>query len=652
MMPTALRPPPSLAVPSTQNTAPVLDFRCLYTYDLRRKAKRWQDGLARFHTFNKRVMVYDEPRNFIGDTHWREPEPIQDGDELQLDKGILIQIGEATGKTDQDISGIFEKRKAAPIDENRSPARTERPHASAPILNIVTPAANSQLKPRTLNSLLGTPKGQLGRATLPSKSPYEVHKARGIENEGEGRSLKRQRISNLSASDTVATTASRSSVPGTASGPHMSRSLHRPASKETDRTLEKSDKQSIRPSHEPPIRPASSISQNEGQRRQALQESDPRNQRSLAPAMRKAPRPISKLSNGIIHPPKVIDVLSDGSQDHVNQGSRLRIVSSKPRKKLMYRDLIPQVRYTKDDSSEGLPIEHGDKVAARPVTSALDPLSQFHHEEQDRLKSRLEKHDLMRAPAPPVLDEAEIIDTEALTIVPDKISDVQADIQHDNDPSSSEIQGNHLPKISRPLMSNSTIDDDDMQFVAEEARPVDDPNSELTKMDAILLSRPQQPPQHMPSTKNRQIANPIRPPEPRTSVLPSPPSPRNRSRPSLPSNLEAKAPDQSVSIPQKPMTPPLPPQHGATLSRPFKRCLSAMAPATTTVTIQPAKRSLRKTVSDTGTLRSGAKAGTELAPVGAEPAPDPWSSEAWDLFGWRREDFAKRKMEREARDDD
>jgi hypothetical protein len=60
---------PSLSIPPSQNTAPVLEFNCLYTHDIRRKQKRWQDGFLRFHTFNKRVMVYDVPRNFIGDMH-------------------------------------------------------------------------------------------------------------------------------------------------------------------------------------------------------------------------------------------------------------------------------------------------------------------------------------------------------------------------------------------------------------------------------------------------------------------------------------------------------------------------------------------------------------------------------------------------------
>ncbi|KAI9884101.1 MAG: hypothetical protein M1823_004105 [Watsoniomyces obsoletus] len=108
----ATSPPASLAVPPTQNTALVLEFRCLYTHDLRRKSKRWQDGFLRFHTFNKRVMVYDLPRNFVGDCHWRGNNDLDDGDELELESsGALVQVGEVIGRTEQDLSGLFDKRQ-------------------------------------------------------------------------------------------------------------------------------------------------------------------------------------------------------------------------------------------------------------------------------------------------------------------------------------------------------------------------------------------------------------------------------------------------------------------------------------------------------------------------------------------------------------
>lgn len=111
-------------VAPSQNTAPVLEYRCLYTHDLRRKAKRWQDGHLRFHTFNKRVMVYDLLRNFIAGSHW-QPEPgskatqVEDGDELTLDKnGVMVQVEEREGVVHTDLSGLLMKRGAQDASES------------------------------------------------------------------------------------------------------------------------------------------------------------------------------------------------------------------------------------------------------------------------------------------------------------------------------------------------------------------------------------------------------------------------------------------------------------------------------------------------------------------------------------------------------
>src|SRR5438045_9342214 len=93
------------------NSAPVLEYRCLYSSDIRRKQKRWQDGRIKFHTFNKRVMVYDDRGNFVGDTHWREDYAFAEGEELELERaGFLIQVSEYVGKRDQDLTELLEKR--------------------------------------------------------------------------------------------------------------------------------------------------------------------------------------------------------------------------------------------------------------------------------------------------------------------------------------------------------------------------------------------------------------------------------------------------------------------------------------------------------------------------------------------------------------
>lgn len=182
------------AVPSTQNTAPVAKFRCLYTYDLRRKAKRWHDGFLRFHTFNRRIMVYDTPGNYIGDHHWRQDGGIQDGDELELDKGVLVQVCECIEKTQTDISALFEKKRSSQgSPQTKDPLTQSRP---TPTTTPMRPTlARSSQTPRPLYDLLGIKKTPIGRAITP-KSPYEQRypPARSVDKgQNSERAPKRQR---------------------------------------------------------------------------------------------------------------------------------------------------------------------------------------------------------------------------------------------------------------------------------------------------------------------------------------------------------------------------------------------------------------------------------------------------------------------------
>lgn len=203
-----LPPLPSSQAPPTQNTAPVARFRCLYTHDLRRKAKRWQDGYLRFHTFNRRVMVYDDTGNYIGDHHWRDTSTeVQDGDELELDKGgVLVQVGECLERTQTDVSVLWERRNAnengtgSPVktqiqnlhqiqsqDQSQSSQNaiqqqrnvaesasiTMIPMTKDSVLRSAVPQSLSQAPSKSLNELLGIKKmSPIGRSVIP-KSPYE-----------------------------------------------------------------------------------------------------------------------------------------------------------------------------------------------------------------------------------------------------------------------------------------------------------------------------------------------------------------------------------------------------------------------------------------------------------------------------------------------
>lgn len=164
----------SMDVPPDQNTAPVLEFRCLYSADTRRKQKRWQDGRLKFHTFNKRVMVFDEKANLVGDAHWREKAPLDEGAELELERnGILVTVTEFIERRDQDLTELIDKRvrereeRFIARNGDSSPARS-----AASVIRSQTIAA-AHLKPKPLNSILGTPYGHYGKAFIPNTSPFE-----------------------------------------------------------------------------------------------------------------------------------------------------------------------------------------------------------------------------------------------------------------------------------------------------------------------------------------------------------------------------------------------------------------------------------------------------------------------------------------------
>ncbi|CAG7962281.1 unnamed protein product [Penicillium nalgiovense] len=154
---------------SPQVTASVAKFRCLYTHDLRRKSKRWHDGYLRYHKFNKRVMVYDDQGNFIGDHHWRSPDDVQDGDEMELDKGVLIEVTENMGTTETDITTLYEKKKSSQgSPQSREPA-SQVPRTSASVSASVSAPLRSSQSFRSLNDLLGIKRTSIGHLV----SPYE-----------------------------------------------------------------------------------------------------------------------------------------------------------------------------------------------------------------------------------------------------------------------------------------------------------------------------------------------------------------------------------------------------------------------------------------------------------------------------------------------
>ena len=182
--------------PGVQTSAAINEFKCLFTHDKRQKRKRWKDGLLRFHTFNKRIMVYDEPQNFVGDMHWRSEDPVAEGDELEFDT-FLVEIQEALCTVQQDLTGIHKSLDARRAERQLDPHRvqhqitlTQKGFSS----NAMDQARVDRLAARPLSSVLAANRGPIGRSSMQQLSPYEQREARILQEGDETPQPKRRKI--------------------------------------------------------------------------------------------------------------------------------------------------------------------------------------------------------------------------------------------------------------------------------------------------------------------------------------------------------------------------------------------------------------------------------------------------------------------------
>lgn len=164
---------------SAPSTATVLEFRCLFTHDLRRKQKRWQDGRLKYHTFNARIMVYDERGNSVGDMHWHGEYDFGEGEEVQLDRGgVIVQVEDLVERKETDLSELVDKRVQEKQQRQmqqlaRSGASGAVPPRSLPRPPIVAPDRAQPPRHRPLHHVIGTPTGHHGKALVPKESPFE-----------------------------------------------------------------------------------------------------------------------------------------------------------------------------------------------------------------------------------------------------------------------------------------------------------------------------------------------------------------------------------------------------------------------------------------------------------------------------------------------
>ncbi|XRM44828.1 hypothetical protein ABZX51_007936 [Aspergillus tubingensis] len=320
------RSTPSMNVPATQNTAPVIRFRCLYTYDMRRKAKRWQDGFLRYHTFNKRIMVYDVAGNYVGDHHCRQDEGIQDGDELELDNGALIEVCEPVERTETDLSGLHSNKRKGQGSPSQRPGGTPTP--TTVVYNSSTPARPSlpsQQKPtRSLNDLLGikktpTPTQRAGSPQTGSTSNHTLP-VNGKENERVDYPAKRKKTE--TASEKVARRREPASVDLTGPEPEMSRRQTEATSIAHSRTNDPKNRTTAPPiSHLKPTHQTNNIPQ----RKQTAPN---------PPKPREPPQPQPPTPEAEAEPPR--------NNDPPANILRLPSKTKPSRKKLMYHTIIAQ----------------------------------------------------------------------------------------------------------------------------------------------------------------------------------------------------------------------------------------------------------------------------------------------------------------------
>ena len=375
-------------------------------------------------------MVYDNPRNYIGDCHWREDGLLQDGDEIKLDRGVLIQVGQATGSMEQDLSGLFEKRKKAPVVpvEDIALPQIQSIAAEMPAITQL-----SQLRAKSLNALLGTPKGRVGRAALPTKSPYELRQE--IENHewSNDRPAKRQRIEPQLQENARPDPLPLPKTPAVPKGsddrddrtnidPTHNPRRRKADVKEAEQTraistvTEIANPINLHEKQNPPKRVERILSNSRSRDKPGVRGMEERHKANSAakPASTAIETPPSlsnsncqpshnKKSNSFAagHTPsrrssavEPVDLISEEETIPIDaqpkERMRLQIAAHKPRKKLMYRDLLPQ-RNVAVDASPGYRGSEERSKAGRNVRRRKDPMARFHQQEQDQLKSRLEK---------------------------------------------------------------------------------------------------------------------------------------------------------------------------------------------------------------------------------------------------------------------
>ena len=630
----------------------------------------------RFHTFNKRIMIYDVPRNFIGDTHWRGDEAVQDGDELQLEKGVLVQVGEAIGSIEQDLTALFEKKRQK---QAGSPGKTTSPPRPTLLATAGSMTAHlSQRRPKSLNALLGTPRGPHGRATVSTKSPYEHRQPGENDNIEDGRAFKRQRLDSRPNwnTDTPLWVRTAGSQGSPRDRPieklHVASSASK-STKDTDREIIKvdsSDEDAPAPLH---------VTHNKSSRdrnRQNQHKSSPD-----TPSFFLSQSPYNSPSGAGTACPDVLaesldsPLTTDKQAAPVHTASRvivnpLRIVSRKPRKKLMYKDLLPQRPPSRGDAGDRRrqASEDGSKILESVVSECAGTgkdFSKLGYAEKTPKKARSRKGKQQAEHDPPESSEAFRETDRGINVATSGVPLAASKLARkrlDRNPNTSitvgvKDMGPHMVPLSKSPTSIS--EPAPYGFTKAPARTsyvtrgTSNTDLEPSELDKILLARPGSTGISASSDcKNRgpKVSEPNTSPKDPPITSQTVPEPIHSELeninipPRKPQALQIKptvVPQPQLVVQSRPQRvpsrppPPLLSHPRSPLRNSRSESDNVRPPAANKA--PPPKGSLQKATSDMTGLRSKARDAVEPV-IGRRMLEDkdlgPWSHEAFDLFGW------------------
>ena len=607
-------------------------------------------------------MVYDDARNFIGDTHWRGSGPVQDGDELQLDKGVLIQLGEEIARTEQDLTKLLEKRKKAPYVESSAPATvppTSMPNPTPHSVEQAPVAVSSVLRPKSLNVLLGTPKGRLGRAALPQKSPHDLRIEALATQPVEERPVKRPRLTiaeNPTAKKTTVLPASpapriavRQSPPRPPLGNRQSSTARLRPQAATAAVLTSTMRE-----HEHAVAELSDHSKGQLTGRAAEENASSKPPGPRSKGQKSAPEPLRKARDAdaysaTSHNEATSEVRHSASNSPKSlsppRTSRIRVTSGKPRRKLMYKDLLPKVAPSPNNDFPTPSIFHdvddeADDTREEASASTMDPRlsnadsqSHYHRDQRQRIRERLRKHERKKAVE---------FDEQELAALAERGSEDAVD-QGDGKVSALE----KVPKVctegqdrGRPSPSVPSLSQAAMLLVEENKESLflspENPLRASFMNDVTPESH-----DGNPSLSRNTVLAPIAQQSTCTGLVPpKDPPPAMTATPPLPINIPLSSP---IIARLPPLPPPPPPQV------PLKTPRTPLARSHTVPSsvAKRAERTLRKTLSEAQEAQGHAPIPRISSKEAVPLEPQPWSYEAWELFGERREDVVRRVRERE-----